>query len=92
VANLGPALFNALGEMTGRGRNQIAPDEFARLPQGVTNMGAQTAATAAATAQTTATLTLDPNASSDKLVSAIGELVRVNLKYGNKLVPTGTIQ
>ena len=92
VRNLGPALFNALGEMTGRGRNQIAPDEFARLPQGVTNMGAQTAATAAATAQTTATLTLDPNASSDKLVSAIGELVRVNLKYGNKLVPAGTIQ
>jgi len=92
VGNLGPALFNALGEMTGRGRNQIAPDEFARLPQGVTNMGAQTAATAAGTAQTTATLTLDPNASSDKLVSAIGELVRVNLKYGNKLVPAGTIQ
>jgi hypothetical protein len=87
-----PALFNSLGELTGRGRNQIAPDEFARLPQGVTNMGAQTAATAAATAQTTATLTLDPNASSDKLVAAIGELVRVNLKYGNKLVPAGTIQ
>jgi hypothetical protein len=92
LTSFGPALFNALGEMTGRGRNQIAPDEFARLPQGVTNMGAQTAATAAATAQTTATLTLDPNASSDKLVSAIGELVRVNLKYGNKLVPAGTIQ
>ena len=92
LANGMPALFNSLGELTGRGRNQIAPDEFARLPQGVTNMAAQTAATAAATAQTTATLTLDPNASSDKLVSAIGELVRVNLKYGNKLVPAGTIQ
>ena len=92
VRNLGPALFNALGEMTGRGRNQIAPDEFARVPQGVTNTGAQTAASAAATAQPTATLTLDPNASSDKLVSAIGELVRVNLKYGNKLVPAGAIQ
>ena len=92
LANGMPALFNSLGELTGRGRNQIAPDEFARLPQGVTNMGAQTAATAAATQQTTATLTLDPNASSDKLVSAIGELVRVNLKYGNKLVPAGTIQ
>ena len=92
LANGMPALFNSLGELTGRGRNQIAPNEFARLPQGVTNMGAQTAATAAATAQTTATLTLDPNASSDKLVSAIGELVRVNLKYGNKLVPAGTIQ
>ena len=92
LRNLGPALFDAMGNLTGRGRNQIAPDEFARVPQGVTNTGAQTAATAAATAQTTATLTLDPNASSDKLVSAIGELVRVNLKYGNKLVPAGTIQ
>ena len=92
VRNLGPALFDAMGNLTGRGRNQIAPDEFARVPQGVTNTGAQTAASAAATAQTTATLTLDPNASSDKLVSAIGELVRVNLKYGNKLVPAGTIQ
>lgn len=92
VRNLGPALFDAMGNLTGRGRNQIAPDEFVRVPQGVTNTGAQTAATAAATSQTTATLTLDPNASSDKLVSAIGELVRVNLKYGNKLVPAGTIQ
>jgi len=91
LSNGMPALFNSLGELTGRGRNQIAPDEFARLPQGVTNMGAQTAATAAATAQTTATLTLDPNASGDKLINAIGELVLVNLKYGNKLVPAGTI-
>ena len=91
LTSFGPALFTALGEMTGRGRNQIAPDEFARLPQGVTNMGAQTAATAAATQQTTATLTLDPNASGDKLINAIGELVLVNLKYGNKLVPAGSI-
>ena len=92
LTSFGPALFNALGEMTGRGRNQIAPDEFARLPQGVTNMAAQTAATAAATTQTTATLTLDPNASGDKLINAIGELVLVNLKYGNKLVPAGSLQ
>jgi hypothetical protein len=92
LTSFGPALFNSLGELTGRGRNQIAPDEFVRVPQGVTNTGAQTAATAAATTQTTATLTLDPNASSDKLVSAIGELVRVNIKYGNKLVPAGAIQ
>jgi len=87
-----PALFNSLGELTARGRNQIAPDEFARLPQGVTNMGAQIASTAAATQQTTATLTLDPNASGDKLINAIGELVLVNLKYGNKLVPAGSLQ
>lgn len=96
VRNLGPALFDAMGNLTARGRNQLAPMEGElgsyRVPAGVTNTGAQTAATAAATQQTTATLTLDPNASSDKLVSAIGELVRVNLKYGNKLVPAGTIQ
>jgi len=90
LRNLGPALFDAMGNLTGRGRNQIAPDEFARVPQGVTNTGAQTAATAA-TQQTTATLTLDPNASGDKLINAIGELVLVNLKYGNKLVPAGSI-
>ena len=96
IKNFGPALFDAMGNITGRGRSQLAPLEGQSfnytVPQGVTNMGAQTAATAAATAQTTATLTLDPNASSDKLVAAIGELVRVNLKYGNKLVPAGTIQ
>lgn len=95
LTSFGPALFNALGEMTARGRNQIAPLEGGSttytVPQGVTNTGAQTAATATATQQTTATLTLDPNASSDKLVAAIGELVRVNLKYGNKLVPAGSI-
>ena len=88
-----PALFNSFGELTGRGRNQIAPDEFVRVPQGVTNTSAQnTAAAAASSQQTTATLTLDPNASSDKLVSAIGELVLVNLKYGNKLIPAGSLQ
>jgi hypothetical protein len=96
VRNLGPALFDAMGNLTARGRNQLAPMEGElgsyRVPAGVTNTGAQTAAAAAVTPQTTATLTLDPNASSDKLVSAIGELVRVNLKYGNKLVPAGTIQ
>jgi hypothetical protein len=87
-----PALFNSFGELTGRGRNQIAPDEFVRVPQGVTNTSAQNTAAAAASQQTTATLTLDPNASSDKLVSAIGELVLVNLKYGNKLIPAGSLQ
>ena len=71
---------------TGLNKATIASGDMNKI------MAAQTAATAAATAQTTATLTLDPNASSDKLVSAIGELVRVNLKYGNKLVPAGTIQ
>ena len=61
------------------------------VPQGVTNQPAVAAAAAAAvpTPMPQATLSLDPNASSDKLVQAVGEIVRVNLKYGNKLVPGG---
>jgi len=93
LANGMPALFNSLGELTGRGRNQIAPFEGSTtytVPQGVTNQGQQAAASAAASTPQ-ATLTLDPNASSDKLVQAIGDLVMVNLKYGNKLIPAGTI-
>ena len=86
-------LFTSTGEMTARGRNQIAPFEGSTtytVPQGVTNQGQQAAASAAASTPQ-ATLTLDPNASSDKLVQAIGDLVMVNLKYGNKLIPAGTI-
>jgi hypothetical protein len=93
LANGMPALFNSLGELTGRGRNQIAPFEGSTtytVPQGVTNQ-APTAAAGAAATTPQATLTLDPNASSDKLVQAIGDLVMVNLKYGNKLIPAGTI-
>jgi len=94
LANGMPALFNALGEMTARGRNQIAPFEGSTtytVPQGVTNQAPTAAAGAAASTPTQATLTLDPNASSDKLIQAIAETVRVNLKYGNKLIPAGTI-
>jgi len=86
-------LFTSTGEMTARGRNQIAPFEGSTtytVPQGVTNQ-APTAAGAAASTPTQATLTLDPSASSDKLIQDIAETVRVNLKYGNKLVPAGTI-
>ena len=84
-------LFTATGEMTARGRNQIAPDEFARVPQGVTNQAPMAAAGGVA-APIQGTLSIDPNFSPDKLTQAIGELVRVNLKYGNKLVPAGTIE
>ena len=85
-------LFTATGEMTARGRNQIAPFEGSTtytVPQGVTNQPAQAAAGAAAATPTQATLEVAPNASADRLVQAIAETVRVNLKYGNKLVPAG---
>jgi hypothetical protein len=85
-------LFTSTGEMTARGRNQIAPDEFVRVPQGVTNQAPMAAAGAAASTPTQATLEVAPNASADRLVQAIAETVRVNLKYGNKLVPAGTIE
>jgi len=87
-------LFTATGEMTARGRNQIAPFEGSTtytVPQGVTNQPAQAAAGAAASTPTQATLEVAPNASADRLVQAIAETVRVNLKYGNKLVPAGNI-
>ena len=87
-------LFTATGEMTARGRNQIAPFEGSTtytVPQGVTNQGGQAAAGAAASTPTQATLEVAPNASADRLVQAIAETVRVNLKYGNKLVPAGGI-
>ena len=86
-------LFTSTGEMTARGRNQIAPFEGSTtytVPQGVTNQPAQAAAGAAST-PTQATLEVAPNASADRLVQAIAETVRVNLKYGNKLVPAGGI-
>ena len=87
-------LFTSTGEMTARGRNQIAPFEGSTtytVPQGVTNQPAQAAAGAAASTPTQATLEVAPNASADRLVQAIAETVRVNLKYGNKLVPAGNI-
>jgi len=87
-------LFTSTGEMTARGRNQIAPFEGSTtytVPQGVTNQGGQAAAGAAASTPTQATLEVAPNASADRLVQAIAETVRVNLKYGNKLVPAGNI-
>ena len=95
LSNFGPALFNALGEMTARGRNQIAPLEGTTtytVPQGVTNQGAQAAAGAVASTPTQATLEIAPNASADRLVQAIAETVRVNLKYGNRLLPAGAIE
>ena len=88
-------LFTSTGEMTARGRNQIAPFEGSTtytVPQGVTNQSGQATAGAAASTPTQATLEIAPNASADRLVQAIAETVRVNLKYGNKLLPAGGIE
>lgn len=89
LTNFGPALFNALGEMTGRGRNQIAPDEFVRLPQGTTNQQA----TAAATVQPTATVVVNAGTivTDQQLEAVIQQNVLQLLKSGNKLLPAGSL-
>jgi len=90
-----PGAASGLAAMSSRLQAQ-ADAYFAQMgqyavPQGVTNQPAVAAAAAAATPtpMPQATLEIAPNASSDKLVQAVAEVVRVNLKYGNKLVPGG---
>jgi hypothetical protein len=87
-------LFTTTGEKTPRGEKQIAPFEGSTtftVPQGVTNQGGQAGGGNTASTPTQATLEIAPNASADRLVQAIAETVRVNLKYGNKLLPAGGI-
>jgi len=85
--NFGPALFNALGEMTGRGRNQIAPFEnyTYTVPQGAT--GQQT------TNQTTAQVTVNAGTivTDQQLQAVIEQNVLNLLKSGNKLLPAGSL-
>ena len=94
LTNFGPALFNALGEMTGRGRNQIAPFESGSMsytvPQGVTNMGS----TATATAPVVVNVPVNAGTivTNQELQGLITDSVRVALKSGNKLLPAGGIQ
>jgi hypothetical protein len=90
LTNFGPALFNALGEMTGRGRNQIAPDEFARLPQGTTNQQATAAAT---NQQATATVVVNAGTivTDQQLEAVIQQNVLQLLKSGNRLLPAGSL-
>jgi hypothetical protein len=89
--NLGPALFNSLGEMTGRGRNQIAPFEnyTYTVPQGATNQQA----TATATATPTATVTVNAGTivTDQQLQAVIEQNVLNLLKSGNKLLPAGSL-
>ena len=90
LTSFGPALFTALGEMTGRGRNQIAPDEFARLPQGTTN---QQAVGAATNQQATATVVVNAGTivTDQQLEAVIQKNVLQLLKSGNKLLPAGAL-
>ena len=87
LTNFGPALFNALGEMTGRGRNQIAPFEnyTYTVPQGA--VGQQTMT------QTTAQVTVNAGTivTDQQLQAVIEQNVLNLLKSGNKLLPAGSL-
>jgi len=73
------------GELTARGRNQIAPDGGFIVPQGSTG-GSTTASTIINMPINAGTIV-----SEGELTNLIADVIRVNLKYGNKLVPAGTI-
>ena len=93
LTSFGPALFNALGEMTGRGRNQLAPLETQSrsytVPQGATNQQAA----AAAAVQPTATVVVNAGTivSDQQLEAVIQQNVLQLLKSGNKLLPAGSL-
>jgi len=89
--NFGPALFNSLGEMTGRGRNQIAPFEnyTYTVPQGATNQ--QATATATATPSVGVTVNAGTIVTDQQLETVIQKNVLQLLKSGNKLLPAGSL-
>jgi len=89
--NFGPALFNSLGEITGRGRNQIAPFEnyTYTVPQGATNQ--QATATATATPSVDVTVNAGTIVTDQQLEAVIQQNVLQLLKSGNKLLPVGSL-
>jgi hypothetical protein len=91
LLNYGPALFNSLGELTARGRNQIAPFEnyTYTVPQGATNQ--QAAATATATPTATVTVNAGTIVTDQQLQAVIEQNVLNLLKSGNKLLPAGSL-
>ena len=91
--NFGPALFTALGEMTARARNQIAPMEGGSstytVPQGVTNQ--QATATATAAPNVGVTVNAGTIVTDQQLEAVIQQNVLQLLKSGNKLLPAGSL-
>ena len=93
LTSFGPALFNALGEMTARARNQIAPMESGSMtytvPQGTTNQAAQAPTGGAPSVEVTVnagTIVTD-----QQLEAVIQQNVLQLLKSGNKLLPAGSL-
>jgi len=93
LTNFGPALFNSLGEMTARGRNQIAPFEnyTYTVPQGATNQQATATATATAIPSVGVTVNAGTIVTDQQLEAVIQQNVLQLLKSGNKLLPVGSL-
>jgi hypothetical protein len=91
LTNFGPALFDALGNMTGRGKNQIAPFEnyTYTVPQGATNQQAQTAT--GGTPTVGVTVNAGTIITDQQLEAVIQKNVLQLLKSGNKLLPAGSL-
>jgi hypothetical protein len=90
LTNFGPALFNSLGEMTARGKNQIAPFEtYYNVPQGTTNQQSQTAT--GGTPTVGVTVNAGTIVTDQQLEAVIQKNVLQLLKSGNKLLPAGAL-
>ncbi len=93
IRNFGPALFDALGNITGRGRSQLAPLEGQSfnytVPQGVTNQSAMGAT--AAPIVVNVPVNAGTIVTNQELQGLITDTVRTALKSGNKLLPAGGI-
>jgi len=85
LANRPNPLVTMGGELTARGRKQIAPDGGFIVPPGSTG-GSNSSTTIINVPVNAGTIV-----SEGELTSLIADTIRVNLKYGNKLVPAGTI-
>ena len=85
LANRPNPLVTMSGELTARGRNQIAPDGGFIVPPGSTG----------GSSSSTTIINVPVNAGTiiaqEDLTTLIADTIRVNLKYGNKLVPAGSI-
>lgn len=93
LASFGPALFTALGEMTARARNQIAPMENGSrtyyVPQSATNQSAQAPTTT--TPSVGVTVNAGTIVTDQQLEAVIQQNVLTLLKSGNKLLPAGSL-
>ena len=85
LANRPNPLVSMSGELTARGRNQIAPDGGFIVPPGTT--GGNNSSTTIINVPVNAGTIIGQ----EDLTTLIADTVRVNLKYGNKLVPAGSI-